>query len=124
MAPRPYTSFQTFALEQLARAQAITAKRMFGGVGVYHAGAIFALMDDDALWFKVDDTNRADFEARGMAPFLPFGPDGPAMAYWQVPEDVLEDIDALRQWCEKAIVVSRGARARRVAPASPRKKRR
>lgn len=110
MPPKPLNTFQAFALEQLNRAQPTTAKRMFGGVGLYHAGRFFALMDDDALWLKVDDTNRGDFEARGMQPFYPFGDDGPVMHYWQLPEDVLEDIDELRRWCDKAIAVAAAAK--------------
>lgn len=123
MPPRPFTGFQAFALEQLQRAQPTTAKRMFGGVGVYHAGACFALMDDDALWLKVDADTQPDFEARGMGPFLPFGPGGPSMQYWQLPEDVLEDVDALRLWCDKAIAVARRARKKRAAKPLPVKSR-
>jgi DNA transformation protein and related proteins len=119
MPPRPFTGFHAFALEQLQRAQPTTAKRMFGGVGVYHAGVCFALMDDDALWLKADALTQPDFEARSMGPFLPFGPGGPSMQYWQLPEDVLEDIDALRTWCDKAIAVAQRARKKRAAkPAS------
>jgi DNA transformation protein and related proteins len=111
MTPKPFTSYQTYALEQLARVRAITTKRMFGGVGIYADAFFFALMDDDGLWFKVDDSNRADFEARGMRPFAPFGDDGPSMQYYRVPEDVLEDPSELRAWVDKAIAVARGARA-------------
>ena len=46
---------------------------MFGGVGIYAKEAFFALVDDDVLYLKVDDSNRGDFEARGMSPFQPFG---------------------------------------------------
>jgi DNA transformation protein and related proteins len=63
-------------------------------------------MDDDAVWLKVDDSNRADFEARGMGPFFPFGDRGPVMHYWQLPEDVLEDVEQLRRWCDKAIAIA------------------
>lgn len=112
MAPKSLNTFQAFALEQLQRAQATTAKRMFGGVGLYHAGRFFALMDDAALWLKVDDSNRADFEGRGMGPFHPFGEAGPVMHYWQLPEDVLEDVEELRRWCDKAIAIAGRARAK------------
>jgi DNA transformation protein len=54
----------------------------------------------------VDDTNRADFEARGMGPFRPYGEGGEVMQYYQVPDDALEDSDALRPWAEKAITVA------------------
>ncbi|MCU0635268.1 MAG: TfoX/Sxy family protein [Gemmatimonadaceae bacterium] len=113
MSPKAYTTYQSYALEQLGRVRPVSAKRMFGGVGVYADALFFALMDDDGLWFKVDDSNRADFEARGMAPFLPFGEAGPIMQYWRVPEEVLEDPALLRAWMDKAIAVARGARTGR-----------
>jgi DNA transformation protein and related proteins len=119
VAPRPFTTYQSYALEQLARVQPVTSKRMFGGLGVYADALFFALMDDDGLWFKVDDSNRADFEARGMSPFRPFGEGGPIMHYWRVPEDVLEDPAALREWVDKAIAVARGARKGRARPQRP-----
>jgi DNA transformation protein and related proteins len=107
-------TFRTFVLEQLRRVvPAVRDKSMFGGVGVYSADCYFALMDDDVVYFKVDDTNRPDFEARGMGPFRPFGPGGEAMQYYEVPEDLLEDADALGAWAERAIAVARRARERK-----------
>lgn len=80
---------------------------MFGGVGIYSGELFFALIDDDILYFKVDDSNRPDFEARGMGPFRPYGPGGEVMQYYQVPEEVLEDFEALRAWADKALAVAR-----------------
>ena len=42
---------------------------MFGGVGIYAGDLFFALIDDDTLYFKVDDSNRSDFEKRDMGLF-------------------------------------------------------
>lgn len=101
-------SYRTFVLEQLGRvAPAIRARSMFGGVGIYSDALFFALMDDDTLYFKVDDTNRPDFEAAGMGPFRPFGPDGEVMQYYQVPEELLEDVETLELWVGKAVEVAR-----------------
>ena len=100
-------SYRAFVIEQLNRVMPVTAKKMFGGVGVYADGFFFALMDDDTLYFKVNDSNRADFEAAGMGPFKPFGDDSHVMQYYEVPGDLLEDVDALRIWMEKAVAVAR-----------------
>jgi DNA transformation protein len=106
-------SFKTFALEQLGRnVPRIRAKSMFGGVGIYAGELFFALIAEDALYFKVDDSTRGDFEARGMDPFRPYGEDGETMGYYQVPEDLLEDPDELGRWAEKAIEVARRAKKR------------
>lgn len=98
--------YRDWVLEQLRAFGQVTARSMFGGVGLYHDGIFFALVDDDTLYLKVDDTNRPDFEAQGMGPFRPYGDDR-AMGYYEVPADVLEDPDLLRVWAEKAAAVAR-----------------
>lgn len=107
-------SFKTFVLDQLGRGvQRIRGRSMFGGVGIYAGDAFFALIADDTLYFKVDESNRPDFEARAMGPFRPYGEEGEVMQYYQVPDDLLEDPESLRQWAEKAIRVARRAKGRR-----------
>ena len=86
---------------------------MFGGVGIYSGDLFFALIADDTLYFKVDDSTRPDFVARGMGPFRPFGDGGETMQYYQIPEDLLEDPDALRPWAEKAVAIARSKPKRR-----------
>lgn len=86
---------------------------MFGGVGIYAGELFFALIAEDTLYFKVDDSNRPDFEALGMGPFLPFGDDRDKMQYYQVPADLLEDPDALRPWAEKSITVAAKKKSKR-----------
>jgi DNA transformation protein len=106
--------FRDFVLEQLAPAGRVTPRAMFGGVGLYLDGLFFALIDDDTLYFKTGDSNRARFEQAGSKPFCPF-PDRPdqAMAYWQVPAEVLEDADQLAAWAREALAVALAKRTRR-----------
>ena len=106
-------SFRTFVLDQLGHvAPRVRAKDMFGGVGIYSADRFFALIADDLLYLKVDDTNRSDFETRGLQPFRPYGPGGEVMQYYPIPEDVLEDLETLRGWVDKAVAVATRKRAR------------
>lgn len=105
-------AFRDYILEQLNRVVPTTARSMFGGFGLYAGGAIFGLLDDDALYFKVDDGNRPDFEAAGCQPFRPFGPDSRPMGYYQVPADAIDDPEALRPWVGGALAASRAARVR------------
>jgi DNA transformation protein and related proteins len=86
---------------------------MFGGVGIYAAELFFALLDEDTLYFKVDDATRPQFEDRGMAPFRPYGEDGEIMGYYEVPADVLEDPEELGAWVGAALGVARRAKGRR-----------
>jgi DNA transformation protein len=103
-------SYRDFVQEQLGRVTPVTARSMFGGVGLYAEGLFFALIAEDRLYFKVDDTNRPEFERLGMEPFRPFGEDT-AMSYFEVPADVMEDPTQLTPWMRKALDVA--ARAKR-----------
>jgi DNA transformation protein len=97
--------YRDFVVEQLERIAPVTAKSMFGGVGLYAQSLFFALIAEDRLYFKVDDTTRSDFERLGMRPFRPFGEEN-AMGYYEVPADVLEDMAQLGPWMRKAIDVA------------------
>lgn len=107
-------AFQRYILEQLAELGGVTARSMFGGVGLYHEALFFALLDDDTLYMKVGEINRADYAARGMKPFCPF-PDKPAyeMGYYEVPADVLEDPAELAAWARKSCDVALAAQLRK-----------
>jgi DNA transformation protein len=107
-------SFRTYVLEQLGRvAPAIRARSMFGGVGIYSGDLFFALIDEDTVYFKVDDSNRAMFEAQGMGPFEPYGPGGGSMQYYALPEHVLEDTEQLQDWVSAALAVARNKPTKR-----------
>lgn len=86
---------------------ALKLKSMFGGVGLYSGPSFFALMDDDRLYFKVDDTSRPDFEAAGSGPFKPLGDEYVMMQYYEVPAHVLDDATLLREWANKAIAIAK-----------------
>lgn len=104
-------SFRTYVLEQLKRVRPdLRDRSMFGGVGIYAGDFFFALIADDTLYFKVDDSNRAAFEKRGMGPFRPYGPSGEVMQYYEVPADLLEEPEVLSPWVEQAIEVARNKR--------------
>ena len=50
--------FRDYVLEQLAAAGKVSARRMFGGVGLDLDGLFFALLSDDTLYFRTDNANR------------------------------------------------------------------
>ena len=113
-------SFRAFTLEQLQRCTPrIRARNMFGEVGIYAGDLFFALIAGDTLYLKVDDTTRPKFVSAGLQPFRPYGEDGEVMRYYEVAEEVLEDVDALREWVEDAIGVARRARRSRTPGRAP-----
>ena len=73
----------------------VSARAMFGGHGLYHDGLIFGIVMDEAVYLKVDDVTRADFEAAGCAPFI-YDMQGKAlpMSYWSVPAEAMDSPQA------------------------------
>jgi len=99
-------SFRSYLLDQLGQIRPITSRPMFGGLCIFADGRAFALVADDVLYFKVDASNRGDFEAAGRGPFLPFGDPAKPMQYYELPEEVLEDLEQLAVWMAKAMAVA------------------
>lgn len=107
-------TFRTYVIEQLGRIRPdIRHRAMFGGLGIYAGDAFFALIDEDVLYFKVDDLTRPAYEQRGAGPFRPAGPGGEAMQYYQVDEGLLEDPEALAPWVEDAVAVANRKKAKK-----------
>jgi DNA transformation protein len=95
--------FRDYILDLLEPIYPVRDRKMFGGVGLFIEEGMFALITaEDVLHFKVDDENRADYEAAGMPRFA-------RMPYYQVPLEVMESPDDLRVWMGKAIEVARRA---------------
>ncbi len=113
---RPHTmpvspNFLEFVLDQLSGVGAVRSRRMFGGIGLYCDDLFFGIVDDDIVYFKVDDSNRGDYRARGCEAFRPFGDEVTSMNYFRVPSEVLEDVDEIRAWARKALIVATTASA-------------
>ena len=122
------SDYLAYVLEQLAGLAGLSARRMFGGVGLYCEELFFALLDNDTLYLRVNDDNRADYTARGMSQFRPYA-DRPelSMSYYEAPADVLEDPAQLVSWARRSVAVAmaaaKPARAAKTAKPAPRVKR-
>ena len=122
MAVRP--EYLAYVLEQLEEVGRVTSRRMFGGVGLYSGELFFGLIDDDTLFFKTNESNAAEYQARNMPRFMPpvNRPMGP-MGYHQVPADIIEDAESLVAWARKAVAVALASHAKSRAPRKVRKPR-
>jgi DNA transformation protein len=102
--------FLAYVSEQLSGCGRIASRSMFGGAGLYADDLFFALIADDTLYFKVDDSNRGEYLSRGSKPFCPF-PDKSetSMNYYDVPADLLDDAEELCVWARKSIAIARHA---------------
>ena len=82
--------YLNFVKEQLSESGAFEVKKMFGGYGFFKEGKMFAMIGNDVFRLKVDETNQADFEKKGMKPYHSDSKKK-GMPYWEVLVDVLED---------------------------------
>jgi DNA transformation protein and related proteins len=77
---------------------------MFAGAGVYLDGVFFALATSDGgIYLKCDAEIEDRFRAAGSSPFT-YGRDERkiTMSYWSLPNEALDDSDALKEWAELA----------------------
>jgi DNA transformation protein len=85
-----------FAVDLFAELGALTTRKMFGGMCLYHDGTVFALQSKDGrLYLKTKDPvgllgNQADQFHN--------------MPYYAIPEDMLDDPDAAVQAARTALM--------------------
>jgi DNA transformation protein len=100
-------AFLDFVIGQLDGCGTIRARRMFGGAGLYAGDTFFAIVADDVLYLKVDDSTRKRYERAKMKPFKPYRDRPSTMKYYQVPIGVLESPPELNMWAREAIAAGR-----------------
>lgn len=108
-------------LELLSSLGPTRARRMFGGHGLYAGEHFVALIIQEVLYLKADETARPAFAAAGCQPFGYKTRDGQraVLAYWSAPDEALESPAAMQPWARLAMASAlRAAAARR--PAKPR----
>lgn len=83
---------------------AVTSRAMMGGATLYCDGTVFAIVADDALWFKADRVSDAAWDEAGCERFT-YERDGGVgtMNYRRAPDEVYDNADALRGWARLAL---------------------
>lgn len=108
--------FKEFTAELFGALGPIRIKNMFGGAGVYAGELFFAIIADEKLYMKVDDENRAKFEAEGLSPFVydPSKGERGTMSYYELPDAAYDDPDEACEWARSALDAAlRAARKKR-----------
>lgn len=95
------------ALDLLSGVGPVTTRKMFGGVGFYADGTIFAvLMSDGTLRLKGAGEMADAFDTEGWERWT-YTRDGSdkatAMPYWRVPDALLDDADETSAWARRAL---------------------
>jgi DNA transformation protein and related proteins len=120
MPDRGETPFLAFVPELFEQMGPVAVRRMFGGAGIYAKGRMFALIVDDVIYLKVDDTLKERLRKAGSAgPFVWQPASGPragqdiAMSYWRLPDSAMDDADDATRWGKAALAVAVAAAARK-----------
>lgn len=93
------SEFVEFLHEVFADFGSITSRKMFGGHGIYHDGLMFALVADDTLYLKADESSKQEFINRQLPPFEYDKKDKTVkLSYYQAPEEIYEDASEALYW--------------------------
>jgi DNA transformation protein and related proteins len=98
--------YLNYILDQLSEFGKVETKKMFGGIGFYKDGLMFAMIGGDNFKLKVDETNQKQFEDKGMKPFHSASKKK-GMPYWEVPQDILEDKKILAKWAKQSYEIAK-----------------
>jgi DNA transformation protein len=88
-----------------ARIGPISAKRMFGGHGLFYDGLMFALVSGGTCYLKVDGATQVKFEAEGSQPFRYRSAQREVTMrhYLSLPPACLESAAAMTPWAKLAV---------------------
>jgi len=101
------SGFVEYILDLLSCYKKVTARRMFGGYGIYSNKIIFALIIDNELYFKIDGQLAQEYKKYGSYPFTyQRNNQTIAFSYWYVPVEIIEDSDLLKDWFNKSFKVA------------------
>src|SRR5438094_559916 len=103
---RVSSGFREYVLDQLAALPGLRDRSMFGGVGLYANDLFFGILASDVLYFKVDDSNRQEYEQARSRPFKPYADRAMTMPYYAVPIAIVEDAAMLVTWAKRAVAVA------------------
>ena len=108
------SGFVSHCLELLSPLGRTSSRRMFGGHALYIDGLCMALIIQDTLYLKVDDTHRALFERAGCKPFTYAGKNDEVhvMSYYTAPEEAMESPAEMQPWARRALAAAAAARAK------------
>lgn len=90
---------------------------MFGGHGLYVDDHFLALVADETLYLKADDTTKPHFEQAGCRAFTFDMKDKPmTMSYWSVPPEAMESPAFMQPWVALALAAALRAQAGKRKP--------
>lgn len=101
------SDFLQYVLDQLSGWGNVHVNKMFGGAALYQGELAFAMIADDVVYLKVDDTNKDKFIATGSTPLKPFKNNATVLSFYNIPTDVLEDSDKFVVWAKESLEIQK-----------------
>ncbi len=100
---KPHSEFVESLLDLLSPLGGVTARRMFGGFGIFKDGLMFGLVAFDKFFLKVDEETKPDFEALGLESFRYTNQDEreTVMSYHVPPEDAFNSPARMKPWATR-----------------------
>lgn len=94
------------ALELFEGLGDLTTRKMMGGLCIYHAGTIFAIIHPDGgILIKGAGPFKAELEGMGLAPWEYLRKDGSPtnMPYWHLPDSAMDDPEEATALARRAL---------------------
>jgi len=96
-----YIRYQFFDLDGM------TTRSMFGGVGLFCDGKMFGVISNDVTYLKVNETNKEKYLLAGSSPLKPFPHKPTVLSYFEIPVDILEDLEELVEWAKEFLAIQK-----------------
>lgn len=96
---------EDFLRDLFAGAGSLSFRKMFGGLGIYADGMIFAVILKDELMLKGDEHCSAYYEAAGMKRWTYNNSKSGKkvlMPYWSAPEQAMESAEEMAPFARQA----------------------
>ncbi|MFV0320873.1 MAG: TfoX/Sxy family protein [Alphaproteobacteria bacterium] len=96
--------FNDFIEEMLQDWYPIHIKRMFGSFGVFRDGRMFAIIDDDMLYFKANENTKHIFENINCPQFTYMKKDNKKtnLNYFKAPDECYDSTDVMEYYANIA----------------------
>jgi len=105
-------SVMAFALDLFEKVGQVSARRMFGGVGLFSDGVMFGLIDEGIIFLKTDEKLRGDLSEAGSHAWVYVDRKGPRAGvpqethYWSLPQVASDDPEEASEWGRRALAVA------------------
>jgi DNA transformation protein len=109
--------FVDYVLELMSDWATVSARKMFGGHGIYRDGMMFALIIEEELFFKADALNVAQFKSEDSHPFTYQSKTRIVeVSYWSAPPACLESPPEMSEWCQLGFAAALRAHSTKAKP--------